>query len=279
MTKPKVSVVTAVYNDKENLKKVIRQVQSQDYENIEYIIVDGGSTDGTLDVIREAEAMFGGGAGAEAGTAGESREVCAGAEAGAAGENAGKHMEFRWISEPDKGIYDAINKGMKLATGEILGCCFDQYAAPDVLTKMVTIMEKEGTDGVHGDLYYMDGDKVVRHWHQGQGNIRTGWMPGHPTLYLRREVYETFGYYKTDYRISADYEYMIRILKDGKVKLSYLPEVLILMAHGGTSTNSLGAYLAGMKEGHRALKENGVKFAWATDLCRIFRVLIQFVKK
>lgn len=256
MQKPKVSIVTAIYNDKENLKKVTHQVQSQDYENIEYIIVDGGSTDGTLDVIRATEEML-----------------------RSEGETSGRTIEFRWISEPDKGIYDAINKGLKMATGDIIGCCYDQYASPDVLTKMVDIMEREGTDGVHADLNYMDGETVVRHWHQGQGNIRTGWMPGHPTLYLRRQVYETFGYYKTDYRISADYEFMIRILKDGKVKLSYLPEVLILMAHGGTSTNSLGAYLAGMKEGHRALKENGVKFAWVTDLCRVFRVLLQFVKK
>lgn len=248
MQKPKVSIVTAIYNDRENLKKIIQQVLSQDYENIEYIIVDGGSVDGTLDVIREVEKSF-------------------------------QNLELKWISEPDRGIYDAINKGMKMATGDILGCCFDQYAAPDVLTKMVNIMEAEGTDGVHGDLYYMEGEKIVRHWHQGQGSIRTGWMPGHPTLYLRREVYEKYGYYKTDYRISADYEFMIRILKDGKVKLSYLPEVLIYMAHGGTSTNSLGAYLAGMKEGHRALKENGVRFAWFTDLCRVLRVLVQFVKK
>lgn len=250
MQHPKVSIVTAIYNDKENLKRIIRQIQSQDYDNIESIIVDGGSTDGTLEVIREAEKSF--------------RE---------------EGRELKWISEPDQGIYDAINKGIKLATGEILGCCFDQFAAPDVLTKMVSIMEREGTDGVHGDLYYMDGEKIVRHWHQGQGKIRYGWMPGHPTLYLRREVYETYGYYKTDYRISADYEFMIRILKDEKVKLSYLPEVLIYMSHGGTSTNSLGAYLEGMREGHRALRENGVRFAWFTDLCRTLRVLVQFVKK
>lgn len=247
MENPKVSIITTTYNDKENLKKIIAQVKKQDYDNIEYVIVDGGSTDGTREVIAEAEAYFG--------------------------------DRLKWISEKDKGIYDAINKGIRLSTGDILGCCFDQYAGPDVISKMVAIMEKEGTDGVHGDLYYMEGDKVVRYWHQGQGNIRYGWMPGHPTLYLKKSVYDKYGLYKTDYRISADYEFMIRILKDKKVKLSYLPEVLIYMSHGGTSTNSLGAYLAGMKEGHRALRENGVRFAWFTDLCRTLRVLAQFVQK
>lgn len=247
MENPKVSIITTTYNDKENLKKIIAQVKKQDYDNIEYVIVDGGSADGTREVIAEAEAYFG--------------------------------DRLKWISEKDKGIYDAINKGIRLSTGDILGCCFDQYAGPDVISKMVAIMEKEGTDGVHGDLYYMEGDKVVRYWHQGQGNIRYGWMPGHPTLYLKKSVYDKYGLYKTDYRISADYEFMIRILKDKKVKLSYLPEVLIYMSHGGTSTNSLGAYLTGMKEGHRALRENGVRFAWFTDLCRTLRVLAQFVKK
>lgn len=247
MENPKVSIITTTYNDKENLKKIIAQVKKQDYDNIEYVIVDGGSTDGTREVIAEAEAYFG--------------------------------DRLKWISEKDKGIYDAINKGIRLSTGDILGCCFDQYAGPDVISKMVAIMEKEGTDGVHGDLYYMEGDKVVRYWHQGQGNIRYGWMPGHPTLYLKKSVYDKYGLYKTDYRISADYEFMIRILKNKKVKLSYLPEVLIYMSHGGTSTNSLGAYLAGMKEGHRALRENGVRFAWFTDLCRTLRVLAQFAKK
>ena len=123
----------------------------------------------------------------------------------------------------------------------------------------------------------MKEEKIIRKWRQGQGNIRTGWMPGHPTLYLKREVYETYGLYKTDYRIAADYEYMIRILKDGKVKLSYIPEVLIKMSHGGTSTNGLGAYLEGLREGHRALKENGIKFAFVTDILRIFRTLLQFL--
>lgn len=241
----KVSIITTTYNDSAALRKTIAQIKAQDYPNIEYIIVDGASKDDTMDVIREAEKYFG--------------------------------DRLVWISEKDKGIYDAINKGLKLATGDIIGLCFDQFAGPDVISKMVAIMEKEGTDGVHGDLNYMDGEKIVRKWRQGQGNIRTGWMPGHPTLYLKKEVYETYGLYKTDYRISADYEYMIRILKDNQVKLSYIPEVLIRMAHGGTSTNGLGAYLEGMKEGHRALKENGVKFAFVTDLLRVLRVLRQFV--
>ena len=241
----KVSIITTTYNDSAALRKTVKQVAAQDYENIEYIIVDGASTDDTMDVIREAEVLFG--------------------------------ERLVWISEKDRGIYDAINKGLKLATGDFIGLCFDQFAGPDVISKMVNIMEKEGTDGVHGDLDYVDGDKIVRKWRQGQGNIRTGWMPGHPTLYLRKEVYETYGPYKTDYRISADYEYMIRILKDGKVKLSYIPEVLIKMSHGGTSTNGLGAYLEGMKEGNRALRENGVKFAFITDMLRVLRVLGQFV--
>ncbi|MGN0334368.1 MAG: glycosyltransferase family 2 protein [Lachnospiraceae bacterium] len=242
----KVSIITTTYNDSANLRRIMKQIQAQDYPNIEYIIVDGASTDDTMDVIREAQELFG--------------------------------DQLVWISEKDTGIYDAINKGLRLATGDYIGFCFDRFASGDVISKMVDIMEKEGTDGVHGDLLYMDGDRVVRTWHQGQGNIRSGWMPGHPTLYLKKEVYETYGVYKTDYRISADYEFMIRILKDQKVKLSYIPEVLIYMSHGGTSTNGLKAYLESLKEGHRALKENQVPFAIITDLLRILRVLYQFVK-
>lgn len=241
----KVSIITTTYNDSKSLRKTIKQIEAQDYPNIEYIIVDGASTDDTMEVIQEAKAFFG--------------------------------DRLVWISEKDKGIYDAINKGLKLATGDYIGLCFDEFAGTDVISKMVAVMEKEGTDGVHGDLNYMDGEKIVRKWRNGQGNIRSGWMPGHPTLYLKKEVYEKYGLYKTDYRISADYEFMIRILKDHRVKLSYIPEVLIKMAHGGTSTNSLGAYLEGMKEGHRALKENGVKFAFVTDVLRVLRVLRQFV--
>ena len=223
-TLPKVSVITTNYNDAANLKRIIAQVVRQDYENLEYIIVDGGSVDGSRELIQRAEERLPG--------------------------------RVRWISEPDGGIYDALNKGIRLATGDIIGCCFDRYADEGVIRRMVDAME-----------------------HQGQGTIRNGWMPGHPTLYLRREVYEQFGMYKTDYRIAADYEFMVRILYRQQVRLSYLPEILIYMSHGGTSTSGIKAYLESLKEGHRALKENEVPFAWITDLCRILRVLAQFVKR
>ncbi len=244
-TFPKVSVVTTTYNDIENLKRILAEVKRQTYPNIEHIIVDGGSTDGTVDLLKELEEKEPG--------------------------------RISWMSEKDNGIYDAINKGICMATGDIVGCCFDRYADEGVLMRMVEIMEKEGTDGVHGDLCYMDGDRIVRKWHQGQGVIRSGWMPGHPTLYLKKEVYDRFGLYRTDYRISGDYEFMVRILYRKEVTLSYLPEILIYMSHGGTSTNSLGAYVESMMEGHRALVENHVPFAWVTDLCRVVRVLSQFV--
>ena len=244
-TFPKVSVVTTTYNDIENLKRILAEVKKQTYPNIEHIIVDGGSTDGTVDLLKELE------------------------------EKEPGHIS--WMSEKDNGIYDAINKGIRMATGDIVGCCFDRYADEGVLMRMVEIMEKEGTDGVHGDLCYMDGDRIIRKWHQGQGVIRSGWMPGHPTLYLKKEVYDRFGLYRTDYRISGDYEFMVRILYRKEVTLSYLPEILIYMSHGGTSTNSLGAYVESMMEGHRALVENHVPFAWVTDLCRVVRVLSQFV--
>ncbi len=244
-TFPKVSVVTTTYNDIENLKRILAEVKKQTYPNIEHIIVDGGSTDGTVELLKELEEKEPG--------------------------------RISWMSEKDNGIYDAINKGIRMATGDIVGCCFDRYADESVLMRMVEIMEKEGTDGVHGDLCYMDGDRIVRKWHQGQGVIRSGWMPGHPTLYLKKEVYDRFGLYRTDYRISGDYEFMVRILYRKEVTLSYLPEILIYMSHGGTSTNSLGAYVESMMEGHRALVENHVPFAWVTDLCRVVRVLSQFV--
>ncbi|HKM05071.1 MAG TPA: glycosyltransferase family 2 protein [Lachnospiraceae bacterium] len=243
----KVSIITATFNDADNLQKIVNQVKKQDYENIEYIIVDGASTDSTGMVIRDAKEFF------------------------------GERLIF--ISEPDTGIYSAINKGIKLASGDVIGCCFDEFTSETVIRKMVEIIEKENSDGVHGDLNYMEGDRVIRRWHQGNGLLRLGWMPGHPTLYLKKKIYDTYGLYKEDYRVSADYEFMVRCFIDKKVKISYIPEVLIHMSYGGTSNKNIAAYLLSLKEGHRALKENNVKFAFFTDGMRSIRVLLQFLDK
>ena len=161
MNKPTVSVITTTYNNADNLRQTMEMILSQDYEQIQYVIVDGGSTDDTLKLIREFEPRFG--------------------------------ARLKWISEPDEGIYDAINKGYLLSDGDIIGYCFDRYTDEHGISRMVETIVREKTDGVHSDLIYLDGEKVVRKWHMGQGSIRTGWMPAHPTLYLKREVYEKYG--------------------------------------------------------------------------------------
>ena len=245
----KVSVITMSYNDRVHLEKCAQKVLKQDYENLEYIIVDGGSTDGTCEFLAQLKQQYG--------------------------------DKVTYISEPDQGLYDALNKGIRMATGDIVGLMCDEFAGKNVISRMVSVMEKEGTDGVHGNINYVSGDKVIRRWRMGRGNIRTGWMPGHPTLYLKKEIYETYGLYKTDYKIAADYEFMIRILKDKKVKLSYIDDVLVHMFHGeeSTSTGGFSNYIRSLKEGHRALTDNHVTFAWTVDFCRIVRVLLQFFGK
>ena len=245
---PKVSIITMTYNDCAHLEKCVTQILKQDYENIEYIIVDGGSSDGTHEIIQKAAQQLG--------------------------------DKLKWVSEPDHGLYDALNKGIRMATGDIIGPMFDKFSHPHVLSDMISVIEKEGTDGVHGDLYYVDEqDNPVREWKMGNTKtIRDGWMPAHPTLYLKKEVYDKFGVYKTDYRIAADYEYMIRILKDNQVRLSYIPEVLVHMFYGGTSSGGLKNYILSFQEGKRALEENQMKGAFFITVKRTLIVLMQFVK-
>ncbi|MBQ1172333.1 MAG: glycosyltransferase [Lachnospiraceae bacterium] len=253
MSDKKISIITTTYQDVRHLKKVVEGIKNQDYPRLEYIIVDGGSTDGTVEYLKELEKDFSYG---------------------------WPEREVKWISEKDNGIYDALNKGIRMATGDIIGTMFDKFSNPHVLSDMVSVMEKEGTDGVHGDLYYVDElDNPVREWKMGNTKtIRDGWMPAHPTLYLKKEVYDKFGVYKTDYRIAADYEFMIRILKDNQVRLSYIPEVLVHMFYGGTSSGGLKNYILSFQEGKRALEENQMKGAFFITVKRTLIVLMQFVK-
>lgn len=248
----KVSVITTTYQDLCHLKEVVNGIKKQDYAHIEYIVVDGGSKDETVPFLQELE-----------------KEM-----------KAVPGWDMKWISEPDKGIYDAINKGVRMASGDFVGFMFDKFAAPDVISRMVATMEKEGSDGIHGDVVYVDEkDQPVRSWVMGnKKTIKDGWMPAHQTLYLKKDVYDKYGEYKTDYKIAADYEFIVRILKGGSVRLSYIPDVLVHMFYGGTSSGGLSNYILSFKESYRALRENAVPGAFWICSKRTVKVLLQFVK-
>lgn len=246
MDKKTVSLILTSYNCNDNIKRTLDSIEKQDYPYIEVVIADGLSTDGTVEsIIAFAK---------------KTKYIC------------------KWISEKDNGIYDAMNKGYALSTGEIVAFCNDLFLVSNAVTLMVDAIESGEYDGAHADLIYASDNKVKRYWKMGKGKITKGWMPGHPTLYLIREVYEQYGLYDSRYRCSADYEFMVRILKDDKVKLAYVPITIIRMFYGGTSTQDIGSYMLSVKEAHRALKENNVKGALWIDIRRTARVLMQFVK-
>lgn len=242
----KVSLIITTYNCKENFQKTMESIAEQDYDNIEIVIKDGMSDDGTLDFILQYEKKY--------------------------------KYPVKWKSTQDTGIYDAINQGYVMSTGDIIGIANDRFASKSAVSQLVQAIEDNHSDGVHADLVYMQDDKVKRYWHMGQGKIVTGWMPGHPTLYLKREVYEKYGLYNTSYKCSADYEFMIRILRNEEIKLAYIPEVLVSMYYGGTSTGSIGSYWVSIKESYDALRKNGMKCAWWIILLRTVRVTMQFLK-
>ena len=247
----KVSLLVTTYNVQDNLTVTLKSIEAQDYANIEVVIVDGQSEDGTLDVIQEFVRLHS-------------------EESGA--------ITVRWVSELDRGLYDAMNKAWTMCTGDIIAVCNDRLCTSDAITKLVQAIEQGGGEciGAHADLVYVDGERVVRKWHMGEGKLSQGWMPGHPTLFLKREVYEQYGVYDISYRCAADYEFMVRFLKEEKNRLAYVPEVLIAMFYGGTSNAGLRNYVVSFWEGYRALKKNGVPHPLMITLKRTIRVLKQF---
>ena len=244
-----VSLIMTTYNSADHLARTLESVERQDYPCMEVNIKDGGSTDDTLKIIKEYENK--------------------------------SHHRVHWTSSQDKGIYDAMNQGYQLATGDIIVFFNDLFLCTEAISKMVALME-DNSDcvGVHADLVYATDQRIVRYWKMGpQKSLYLGWMPGHPTLFLKREIYEKYGLYNTGYRIAADYEFMVRFLKDKENRLCYLPETIVRMYYGGTSTSDTGSYLLSLKEGHRALTDNGMKGAAVIDILRTCRVLWQFVKR
>ncbi len=243
----KVSLILTTYNCKDNLIKTLKSIEEQDYPQIEVCIADSCSTDGTLDVIKEYAEL--------------------------------SHNKVVYKSEKDSGIYDGINKAIQLSSGDYLEIMNDEYTCKDAISKLVDALESyEDYVGSHADLIYQEDGKVRRYWKMGNGSIYTGWMPGHPSLMLKRSIYDKYGLYDTDYKCSADYEFMLRFLKD-KNKLAYVHETLVSMFYGGTSTGTVGGYTTSVREALQALKKNKVHFRSFITGLRTIRVMMQFSRK
>lgn len=251
----KISVITAVFNREGTIGAAIASVRSQTYGDVEHVIQDGGSVDRTLEIVRKAS-----------------------------------DASASIVSQHDFGIYDAINRGISRATGGVIGLMHsdDFFADSFVLSKVADAFDDPSVQGVYGDLQYVSASnpsRVVRHWRSGRfthSRLRRGWMPPHPTLYLRREVFEEYGVYDTDFSIAADYDAILRYLAIGKIKLAYIPEVLVKMRLGGESNRSLERIIKKSCEDYRAIRKNqvgGLGTLASKNLSKIKQFIIKDVKE
>ncbi len=245
----KISIITVAYNSVATIADTLASVAAQTHPDLEHIVVDGASTDETLAVLRER----------------------------------GGHVA-RLISEPDGGIYDAMNKGLALATGDFIGFlnADDILAMPNTVEVIARAAAMPGTSAVYGDLVYVRQDRpdeLLRYWRSGSFSptrLRFGWMPPHPTFYVSRSLLSQLGGFDTSLRIAADYDFMLRCLRDPDLHACYIPEVLVKMRMGGVSNRSLGAMLQKSREDLHALQRNGVGGV-LTLLCKNLRKLPQFL--
>ncbi|WP_417336302.1 glycosyltransferase family 2 protein [Halobacteriovorax marinus] len=230
----KVSIVTVVWNNKDTIQRAIDSVLSQSYDDIEYIIIDGQSTDGTIDLV----------------------------------QSYGNKID-KFVSEPDNGIYDAMNKGVSLASGDVVGILNsdDFYVDEFVIEKVLDAFKREGVDSVYADLSFINSKgSVVRTFCSKYFHIDRfayGIMPAHPTFFVKSKIYQKYGGYRKDYKLAADYEILIRFLYKKKISSFYLPEVIVKMEMGGASTGSLKSVLINNnREVLRACRENGIKTSY-----------------
>lgn len=247
----KISIITATYNSAATVRDTLACIAGQQYANIEHIIVDGLSKDNTLEIVKEFP-----------------------------------HVA-RVISEKDKGIYDAMNKGVQMATGDIVGILNsdDFYTSPSVLEKVAAAFEDPAVEAVYGDLQYVKQDNteiVTRTWKSGKYQKRFlyyGWMPPHPTFFVRRHIYDKCGLFNTTLRSAADYELMLRVLLKHDTLAQYIPEVLVKMRAGGMSNASLKNRLKANKEDEMAWKLNNLKPYFFTTWLKPLRKVFQFITR
>lgn len=247
----KVSIITVVFNSVGTIGSAIDSVLGQSYADLEYIIIDAGSTDGTLEKI----AAYG-----------DQIDVV--------------------ISEPDQGIFDAMNKGLAMATGEIIAFLNsdDFYAGRSVIGAVVNALKDKDTDAVFGDLHYVYADnirKVFRYWKSGvykPGSFLYGWMPPHPTFFVKKDIYDRYGKFNIRFKIAADYELMLRFLHIHKIKVNYIPQVLVKMRTGGVSNAGLRNRFRANLEDRKAWTVNGLRPYFFTLYLKPLRKVFQVIK-
>lgn len=247
----KVSIITVTYNSEKYLDDCILSVMNQRYKNIEHIIIDGKSKDGTVAIIKKYE----------------------------------NHIS-QWVSETDRGMYDAINKGMEMATGDVIGILNsdDMLEDDSVVDAIVDAFEKQKVDSIYGDLEYVDPDnikKIYRIW-KGKPYKRSlfqlGWMPAHPTFYFKRELFLKYGGYETHFFSAADYEFMCRYLFQNHISSYYIPKLLVKMRRGGQSNSNMKIRLRANRRDYLAMKKNGVRFPFLVSILKPLSKLHQYYK-
>ncbi len=229
----KISIITATFNSSESLKSCIDSVVMQDYSSIEYIIIDGKSSDSTTEIVKNYQATY---------------------------------SYIKMVSENDSGIYDALNKGLALATGDVIGFLHsdDLFPSNTIISELATKINDNNLDGIYGDLQYVtkeNTNKIIRIWKSCDFRpelLKKGWMPAHPTLIIKKQVYLKHGFFNKSYKISADYDFMLRIFKDSNLKFGYLPKVVTKMRVGGVSNRSIKNIIKKTKEDYRAVRSNNI---------------------
>jgi glycosyltransferase involved in cell wall biosynthesis len=246
---PKISIITVSFNSASTIADTLKAVFNQTYKGIEHIIVDGGSTDQTINIVE------------------------------------GFPHVAKCISEKDEGIYFAMNKGIAMASGDIIGIlnADDLYADDEVIAKAAAIFQDPAVDATYADLVFVDRDdvsKVVRTWKSGiftRSSMYNGWMPPHPTFFVRRAIYEKYGLFNTALRSAADYELMLRFLLKYQINLSYIPQTIINMRQGGKSTASISNRIKANMEDRKAWKMIGLKPHFFTLILKPLRKIKQFI--
>ena len=248
----KVSIITVVFNGEKTIKDCIESVLSQSYSDIEYIIIDGKSTDNTPEIVKSYGTKI-----------------------------------AVFLSEKDAGIYDAMNKGIALAKGDVIGIlnADDFYHDPFVIERIVGKLKETQAEGIYGDLIYVDADntkRISRYWKSGnfkKSNFLFGWMPPHPTFFLRSTSYKKFGTYRLDLGSAADYELMLRVMYKQGISMAYLPQITTVMRVGGVSNKTLDNRLKANKSDRMAWTLNGLTPYWFTLWLKPIRKVLQFVYK